>query len=198
MKETTNCRLVEKMKEISPMSEKSIRLLCANYHAQMLRKGQILLKEGQQCRYIYFIENGLLRTYYIKNGREISLNFAFEDSFVSNLKSFLSERSSEYNISASEDTAVWKFSREQLLDLYRQSGELESFGRKLMERLLIRQEEHSNLFKLYNPAERYHYIAKYFPQMLQRVSLSQLASYLGISRETISRIRKDVHYLLDA
>jgi len=198
MKETTNCRLVEKMKEISPLSEESVRLLCANYQPQKLDKGQILLKEGQVCRYIYFIETGLLRTYYIKNGKEINLNFAFEDSFVTNLKSFLSERPSAYCISASEDTTVWKFSRIQLLDLYRQSGELESFGRKLMERLLIRQEDHSNLFKLYNPAERYHYIAKYSPQLLQRVSLSQLASYLGISRETISRIRRDVHYLLDA
>jgi CRP-like cAMP-binding protein len=198
MIKTTNCRLAEKITEISPMSEESMRLLCANYVPQKLARGQILLNEGQLCRYIYFIEHGLLRTYHIKNGREINLNFSFEDSFVTNLKSFLAERPSEYCISASEPTSVWKFSHEQLQYLYRQSGELESFGRKLMERLLIRQEDHSNLFKLYNPAERYHYIVKYYPNLLQRVSLSQLASYLGISRETISRIRKDTHYLANA
>lgn len=197
MKETANYRLVEKINEISGMSEESMRLLYAHTHTQQLLRGQMLLKEGQVCRNIYFIETGQLRTYYVKNGKEINLNFSFENNFVTNLKSFLSGTPSDYYIKASEPTLVWKFTNEQLLLLYQQSCELESFGRKLMERLLIKQEDHSNLFKLYSPTERYHYVAKYYPNLLQRVSLSQLASYLGISRETISRIRKGTPYFFD-
>jgi CRP-like cAMP-binding protein len=183
-------RLAEKINEISAMSPASLQLLRDNSQVQELSKGEFLLKEGQVCRNIYFIEKGQLRTYHIKNGREININFSFENNFVTNLKSFLSHDPSWCYIKANEVTVVWKFNHEQLLSLYRQSCEIESFGRKLLERLLIKQEEHSNLFKLYNPSERYHYMAKYHPRLLQRVSLTQLASYLGISRETVSRIRK--------
>jgi CRP-like cAMP-binding protein len=197
MKQTPTYLFMRKINETSQMSDESLRLLYANTLTQELPKGQILLKEGQVCRNIYFIESGQLRTYYVKNGKEINLNFSFENSFVTNLKSFLSGAPSAYYIKASEPTIVWKFNNEQLLLLYRQSCELESFGRKLLERLLIKQEDHSNLFKLYSPTERYHYVAKYYPNLLQRVSLSQLASYLGISRETISRIRKGNSYFID-
>jgi CRP-like cAMP-binding protein len=197
MKDASNYRLIVKINEISEMSDDSMDLLCANSLAQELSKGQILLKEGQICRNIYFIESGQLRTYHVKNGKEINLNFSFENNFVTNLKSFLSVLPSEYFIKASEPTLVWKFNKEQLLLLYRQSCELETFGRRLLERLLIKQVDHSNLFKLYTPSERYHYVAKYYPNLLQRVSLSQLASYLGISRETISRIRKGTPCFLD-
>ena len=102
----------------------------------------------------------------------------------------MTETPSDFYIVANEPTTIWKFNKDQLLYLYGQSCEIESFGRKVMEKLLIKQVEHGNLFKIYTPAERYHYIEKYYPELLQRVSLSQLSSYLGISRETISRIRK--------
>ncbi|MDP4262823.1 MAG: Crp/Fnr family transcriptional regulator [Bacteroidota bacterium] len=190
MELTFTHRLAEKISEISVMPAVSLKLLCANSREQQLFKGQTLLKEGQVCRNIYFIESGQLRTYYLKNGKEINLNFTFENNFLTNLKSFLSGAPSEYYVRASEPTVVWKFNKDQVLSLYRQSCEIESFGRKLVEQLLIRQEDHNNLFKLYNPSERYHYVAKYHPKLLQRVSLTQLASYLGISRETISRIRR--------
>jgi CRP-like cAMP-binding protein len=64
------------------------------------------------------------------------------------------------------------------------------FVRRLAIRLLLASEEHSNLFKLYTPTERYRYIEKNKPELLQRISLSQIASYLGVTRETLSRIRR--------
>ena len=87
-------------------------------------------------------------------------------------------------------STIFEFDKDKLLDLYKVSPEIESFGRKLLEQLLISQEEHSNLFKIYSPTERYHYLLQHNPNFLQRVSLSQLASYLGVTRETLTRIRR--------
>lgn len=168
-----------------------LRDLVQGTQVEDLPKGHMLLKEGEICKSIYFIERGQLRTFYNKNGKDINTNFSFENHLVTNLKSFLNATPSAYFIQAAEPTAVRRIAKDELSSLYDQSEEIEAFGCLLLQRLLIRQEEHSNLFKIYNPSERYHYVVKYYPMLLQRVSLSQLSSYLGISRETISRIRKN-------
>ena len=98
----------------------------------------------------------------------------------------------ENSIQAGEFTTIYEFDKDKLLELYNVSAEIESFGRKLLEQLLIAYEEHANLFKIYSPTERYQYLRTNEPEMLQRLSLSQLSSYLGIARETLSRIRKKI------
>ena len=137
-----------------------------------------------------FVEKGYLRTFITESGNEINTDFTFESNFTTNLKSLRSSTPSETTIQAGESTIIYEFDAVKLLDLYKLSPEIESFGRKLLEQLLISKEEHSNWFKIYSPAERYQYLVSNKPEMLQRVSLSQLASYIGISRETLSRIRK--------
>ena len=189
--------LSEDINQFSAMSPACQELLFEGVEAEYLHKGKTLLKEGQVCRNIYFIEHGQLRTFYNKNGREINVNFSFENNFTTNLKSFLTATPSDYYIKANEPTTVWIFNKDHLEYLYGKSCEIESFGRKLLEKLLIKNVEHGNLFKIYTPAERYHYIEKYYPELLQRVSLSQLSSYLGISRETISRIRRSTFSIYD-
>ncbi|MBS1600647.1 MAG: Crp/Fnr family transcriptional regulator [Bacteroidetes bacterium] len=190
MNHTSSLSLKEKINRLFFLSTPSLDLLLAEAQLISVPKGSLLLKERQTCRSIYFIERGQLRTYYNKNGKDININFYFENNFATNLKSLIEESPSAFYIEAMEHTRLWKFDKEQLLRLYGQSKEIESFGRRLLEKLLVKQEEHSNIFKLYSPKERYHYIAKHYPHLLQRVSLSQLSSYLGISRETISRIRR--------
>ena len=112
-------------------------------------------------------------------------------NFTTNLKSLRTAEPSENTIQAGDNSIVYEFDKDKLLELYKVSAEIESFGRKLLEHLLIAQEEHLNLFKLYTPTERYQYLQKNKPDILQRVSLSQLSSYLGVARETLSRIRKN-------
>ena len=96
---------------------------------------------------------------------------------------------SETTIQAGEQTIIYEFNKDKLLELYKVSAAVESFGRKLLEQLLIAQEEHTNLFEIYSPTERYQYLQTNKPDILQRISLSQLSSYLGVARETLSRIR---------
>ncbi len=182
--------LDKRLRAIDVISDESLALLHHHIRQRKLAKGQFLLTEGAICRSIYFVEKGYLRTFYNKDGKEINLNFSLENSFVTDLKSLQTALPSEFYIQAGEDAIVWEFSKQKLLDLYTQSAEITSLGRKLLEMLLLEQEEHANLFKLYNPIERYQYILEQKPQLLQRIPLSKLSSYLGISRETLSRIRK--------
>lgn len=175
--------------EISAMSDEDFALLMTCAKLLPLKKGQMLLKEGEVCRAFYLVDMGYLRTYYNKDGVEINLNFTFEGHFSSDLKSIKSKHASEINIEAGENSKVWMIDRDKLSAFYVVNPAIALFVRRLAIRLLLASEEHSNLFKVYTPTERYHYIEKNDPQLLQRISLSQLASYLGVTRETISRIR---------
>ena len=174
--------------KISILSLDRLFEIAAQHH---YAKGQTILKEGQTCNFILFVETGYLRTFINKDGKEINTDFTFEGSFTTNLKSLRSGFPSDTTIIAEEPATIYQFNKDALLALYNVSAEIESFGRKLVEQLLIAQEEHTNLFKIYSPTERYQYFRDSQPEMLQRVSLSQLASYLGVARETLSRIRKN-------
>lgn len=179
-----------KISRLTDMSAENISFLLANSVQKQFAKGEVIAQEGKVCANCWFIEEGFLRATTTKDGKEIHLNFWLEDTFATNLKSMRTQAPSEFSIVAGEKTKVWEFEGAMLLKLYERSPQFESFGRKLLEELLIEQEEHINLFKLPNPTERYQYIVETKPQLLQRVSLTMLSSYLGISRETLSRIRK--------
>jgi CRP-like cAMP-binding protein len=179
------------IQSITELSRDASDLLLHATRQKPLAKGQVLLAEGQVCQTIWYVEKGYLRTFYNKDGKEINTRFSFENEFVTDLKSLRSGAPSAYRIQAGEAAVVWEFSKETLLELYRQSAEIESFGRNLLEQMLVEQEDHANLFRIHSPTERYAFAVRHFPQLMQRVSLSQLASYLGMARETVSRIRKN-------
>ena len=156
---------------------------------QKLKKGEVILKEGESCRAFYLVEKGYLRTYSTKGETIVNLNFAFEGDFASNLKSVYSHEASEVTIEAGEDASVWIFDLDIITEEFDRNPQILTFMRRVAVYILLAAEEHSKLFKLYTPTERYRHIEENNPRLLQRVSLSQLASYLGIARETLSRIR---------
>ncbi|CAL1519489.1 Crp/Fnr family transcriptional regulator [Chitinophaga sp. MM2321] len=185
-------KLREKVSGISSLSEESFTLLLQHGKIKQWPKGALLLKEGAKCSEIYFIEKGAIKAFQDKDGKMINLCFYFEDTFVTNLKSLRSEAASAYNLQAMEPLQTYSFEKQNLLSLYTLSAEIELFGRSLLESLLIEQEEHANFFKLYSPEERYSYLLTHAPFFIQRIPVSQLASYLGITRESLSRIRKRI------
>ncbi len=190
MSDYKNSLLYLKIKAVAPMSGTNIDKLFAAATLRNLSKGEILLKQGQICNRVYFIENGYLRAFHTKDGLEINTNFAFENSFITSLKSLKLAVPSDITIQAGSTATIYEFEKNKLLELYNESLEIESFGRNLLEQLLLEQEEHSNIFKIHSPAERYQYLLQHKSEIIQRISLTQIASYLGIARETLSRIRK--------
>jgi CRP-like cAMP-binding protein len=175
------------------MTNEDLSSLVSYATGRELKKGEVLLNEGEVCRAFYLVDKGYLRTWYNKNGAEINLSFTFEGDFISNLKSVKSKRPSNLIIEAGEDTSVWVFDLDSMTKQPNPSPEINIFIRRLAIRILLAAEEHSNLFKIYTPTERYRLIEKNHPLLLQRIPLSQLASYLGVARETLSRIRKKNH-----
>lgn len=169
-----------------PDVEKLIELT----HERQLKKRQELHAPGKVCRTIYFIERGYFRSFVIKDGEEINIDFKFENEFVADLKSMRSSLPSELTIQAGEDSIVHGFDSEQLRILYSSSPGIASFGIQVVEHLLMAQEEHAALFKLYSATERYRHVREKRPEIIERVSLTQMASYLNVARETLSRIRK--------
>jgi CRP-like cAMP-binding protein len=183
--------LYKKITDLTEISASGFDKLFEIANQRQFTKGEIILKQGQICKTIMFVEKGYLRTFIDKDGTEINTDFTFEGNFTTNLKSLRSASPAGNSIQAGEITTIYEFDKDKLLELYNVSAEIESFGRKVLEQLLIAQEEHSSLFKIYSPAERYQYLQANKPEILQRISLSQLSSYLGIARETLSRIRKN-------
>jgi CRP-like cAMP-binding protein len=190
MTDNSKTLLYKTITDLTEISVLSLDKLFEIANKRQFAKGEIILKQGQICKTIMFVEKGYLRTFIDKDGTEINTDFTFEGNFTTNLKSLRSASSADNSIQAGEITTIYEFDKDKLLELYNVSAEIESFGRKLLEQLLIAQEEHINLFKIYSPTERYQYLQTNKPEILQRISLSQLSSYLGIARETLSRIRK--------
>ncbi len=175
--------------QVVPLSDEDLLLLMSCAQERILKKGEALLKEGVVCRSIYLVTSGYLRTYYNKEGIAINLNFTFEGNFTSNIKSYTSRQPSELTIEAGEPSVVWVFNIDHISGQYNAQSEIARFVRRVAIRLLVASEEHSDMFKIHTPTERYQYIEKNNPELLQRISLSQIASYLGVTRETLSRIR---------
>lgn len=155
-----------------------------------VRKGTELLKYNEICNSIYFIISGYCKSFYNLNGKEINTAFYFENDFLTNIKSLRSGEKSEYSIKSCENLKAIEFERLRLIEAYKKSPEIESMGRNILELILEKQEEHNNIMKLLTPKQRYEYLIIKHPHILQRVSLTQISSYLGISRETLTRIRK--------
>lgn len=174
----------------SPLSEESWRVFCDCLTERNIKKGQKLLKEGEICNSIFFVIDGICKASYNLDGKEINTAFYFENDFATNIISLVSGVKSEFEIKACTDIKVIAIHKIRLLSAYKMSQEIETFGRKILEFIVSKQELHLNSFKLMTPKERYQYLKLTQPQFLQRVSLTQTASYLGISRETLSRYRR--------
>ncbi|MFZ4796979.1 MAG: Crp/Fnr family transcriptional regulator [Bacteroidia bacterium] len=183
--------LYKNISDLTFISISNFEKLFETANQRLLKKGEIILKQGQVCNAIFFVEIGFLRTYIDNENGEINIDFTFEGNFTTNLKSLRSNTFSENNIQAGENAVIYEFDKIKLLELYKSSPQIESFGRNLLENLIISKENHTNLFKIYSLKERYHYLQINKPELFQRISLTQLASYLGVARETLSRIRKN-------
>jgi CRP-like cAMP-binding protein len=154
-----------------------------------LSKGSFLMEEGKVCHHIYFLEKGCLRGFYNLDGKEVTYWFAFENNFVTSFFSFITRKPSVENIQLMEDCVLWAITHERLQELYAQHHDIERLGRIMNERYYVMLEERfmRNHFK--EAKERYENLITQSPHILQRVPLGYVASYLGITQETLSRIR---------
>jgi len=181
--------LFEHIRQYCKLGEPALNSLGAELRKVAMPKGTFLITEAKVCDQIYFLEKGCLRGYYNLDTKEISYWFAFEHSFVTSYFSFITRKPGIENIQLLEDCTLWSVSYERLQHLYETHPDMERLGRIMHERYYVMLEERfvSNHFK--EARERYDNLITQAPHILQRVPLRYIASYLGITQETLSRIR---------
>jgi CRP-like cAMP-binding protein len=163
-----------------------------NLNQKILKKGDFLLKEGQRVNEIAFIEKGALRFYYLSDGREINAHFFLENDYAVSYLDFLKNTPSKYYIQALEDCEVFTFNSQSLQKAYDVSKNWERYGRIIAESLYASASNRFESFLFLSAKERYLQMINDYPRYIDRIPLYHLASYLGIERESLSRIRKEI------
>jgi CRP-like cAMP-binding protein len=154
-----------------------------------LNKNEFLLTQGNICRHLYFLEKGALRGFYNLDGKEITHWFGFEKDFVTSFHSFITGEAAVENIQLVESCTLWAIATETLTELFDQHHDLERLVRIAYEKYYIRLEERYVNAQFKTATERYEELIIQSPHIIERVPLGFIASYLGISQETLSRIR---------
>jgi CRP-like cAMP-binding protein len=156
-----------------------------------LRKKQYLLQEGDVCKFIAFVEKGALRAYTVdEKGSEHIIQFALEGWTVSDLYSFLTGEAATYNIDALEDSELVLISRSAQDEILKAVPQYEVYTRmQLTGAYLAMQKRLTSMLSL-SLEERYSNFITLYPDIVQRVPQHMLASYMGLSPETLSRVRK--------
>ncbi len=182
--------LVEQLRKYGNLSPEIETELNKKIEVLVKQKGDFLLKEGQVISNLFVIEKGLVRYFYSINEQEINVGFGFENEILGSVMPLFFNLPSIENIQFLEDTTLYYISRRDLEQFYMSSQEMNTIGRKMAEVYCRILEERSFLLQTHTAEQRYHWLLKNQPQALQRISLGNIASYLGISQETLSRIRK--------
>lgn len=155
-------------------------------------KNEVIVNAGERCAHLCFVEKGLLRGYYTESGKEITNWFAQEGEFATSFYSFVSKEPSFETIQALEPCELIRIPHASLQQLYVKFPETERLGRVIMETYYVKLEERLLSIQFKGAKERYQHFFATRPSLLQRSSLGQIASYLGMSQETLSRIRAEI------
>jgi len=185
-------QLINHIKNYYPLSTEALNAVQNSFEEFVLAKNEYLVTEGRICRHLYFLQQGALRGYYTLEGKEITYWFGFENDFVTSFHSFITQQPAVENIQLLEGSILWSTSKEKLDALLNQYREIERLVRIVYENYYIRLEERFINSQFKTASERYLDLLKQSPQMVERVPLGYIASYLGISQETLSRIRSRI------
>ena len=159
---------------------------------RMLKKQEFLVQPGQQTSFLAYINQGAFRVYfYNESGEEITTWFSFADMFVTDLLSYYKEAPAVFYVQAIEDSEVFIAQKDALERLFDQNQAYQDFGRKFAERGMVLVMERMLSLQTQSATERYlNLLAQ--PQFMQKIPLKYLATYLGITDSSLSRIRKNL------
>lgn len=181
------------LKQITPITDEEFENTLPNFKKVSLGKNSYFIQLGKICRQIAFIQKGTLRTSYInENAEEVTSCFCTENSFTTSYKSFILQEPSTLSIQAMEDAELLVINYEDLQKLFKESVAWQTIGRVIAERQYIVMEQYAGVLCNENAKEKYLRLLKEQPGILHKATINDIASYLGITRRTLSRIRKEI------
>ena len=181
--------IIDKMRRDCPVSDEAVRLLTSCVRPCRFPKKYLLIKAGVYCKVAYFIEKGITRSYWLVDGEEITTSFSSDGGIVFSMDELYYRKLSEEFVETLTDVEAYEISLTDLLRLFHTNLELANWGR------VIHQNEYRRLHRTHkerltlSAKERYEEMKAQFPQVCERVNLGYIASYLGITLPTLSRIR---------
>lgn len=182
--------LINELRKLGPISTEIEQEIQAMTKFVARKKGDYFLKKGQTVSNMFVLETGCVRGFYNKKTKDINTWFGFENELLGSFLPLFSNLPSYENIQFLKDATLYYISANDLNALYPKHEQLNTVGRKMAEYYCKILEERIASFQVESAEERYISLLHDYPQALQRISLGHIASYLGISQETLSRIRK--------
>ena len=175
-----------------PFTDDELNLIDTYFEVEKLKKKEFLLQNGEVCDFIGYIESGTIRHFHIKDGVEKTCDISFESSWVTDFQSFTHSTSCIMNLQAMETTNVFIVRKENLYKLYNECKKYETFGRLMAEQVAQRATEIAMSLSSEKPEERFQNLLIKQPDLFQRVPQKYIANFLGVSPESLSRIRSRV------
>lgn len=187
------------MQQIRQYFEKLVTMTDTDWHLfssglerQEFTKKEVLLTAGETENYLSFIENGIIRFYIPQEDNELTFSFAFSNAFVSGYDSFISRQPSVYQIETITPTVLWRISHQHLQQVYETTSAGNKIGRLASEELFLRKSKREISLLKDSAEERYLNLFSEQPHLLQQIPLKYIASYIGITPQALSRIRKRI------
>lgn len=162
------------------------------FSIKTIPKNSFLLEAGKVCQKMNFINSGMCRSFQLKDGKEITNNFFFEGSLIADYSSFITQKPSFQYIQTLEETEVVYFSYESMQHYYEKYFTMQKFGRLIAEKIILNINQRERDFLLFSPKERYLNLIKKRPKVILNLPQIYVASYLGITPEYLSRLRREL------
>lgn len=185
-------RFVDYFSRISPLSNEETQAIIDSMRTKICSKGTYLLKTGQKSVHTYFILEGCIREYVTIEGEEKTTNFFTEDQWAISLSNDSPTDRSAHNWVCVEDTTLVVGDEQQAQELFKQHPRFERISRSIMEAAFAEQKKVLTSYLTDSPEQRYLKLLESRPELFQRIPQYQLASYIGVKPESLSRIRKRI------
>lgn len=181
--------LIDHFKQISSLSTSSQVALALLIRVQTISKNQDLQHMGQTCQTIYFLKTGFARIYYLRDGNDVTEGFYEPFCLIARAESLFAGMPSKKAIQVLEDSEVWSISTKDLFALYEAHRDIERLFTRMFERAYVQTIQRIENLQFHTAEERYSILSLEQPEVLRRVPLKFIASFLGITQVSLSRIR---------
>jgi CRP-like cAMP-binding protein len=185
--------LIEKLNSLAPLNEALAERVRSVAYTCEYAAGDIIQRDGDTCKRIALVVKGLTRSYYISDGRDITSRFMEEGFILTSWMSYYSQTPGNEFVEAMEDTLLACIDYRDIQKMYVDFPESNIVGRKQAEYAFYLSEQRTQLLRRHTAEEKYELFLRYHPDLLRRVPLKHIASYLGINEETLSRVRSKYH-----
>jgi CRP-like cAMP-binding protein len=185
--------IIKHIRKLVDLNENEVVAFNKYVETHQFKKKEYLIQEGGVCKHLYFVEKGCLRMYFInKKGVEQITQFALDGWWICDYQSFINQLPSEYYIQTIEESTIISIENKYLDKLLIEIPHLERYFRMILQKAVAAAQNRSKLLYEMSKEEFYFHFSTSFPEFMQRVPLYMIASYLGLTPEYLSELRKKI------